>query len=63
MAVLIFLIVAWVIVIGTFSTASNPSTYNKPITKQKRYNNSINTYGKYKQVKRYYAYSRGRKLW
>ena len=59
-AIMGFLFMLFVGLMAVSTLDTTPVQPRKTTTKR---NHSINTYGKYKQAKRYYGYSRGRKLW
>ena len=59
MGVLFIWFCLMVVLIGIMNSNATNTSNDKQYIKR----NSINTYGKYKQAKRYYGYSRGRKMW
>lgn len=59
--VLTIIFISCLMVLIAVSTLDTTSVQPRKTTTKR--NHSINTYGKYKQAKRYYGYSRGRKLW
>lgn len=59
--IIMFVVCSMMVLIGISACDAPVPTQTQKTTKKRNHN--INTYGKYKQAKRYYSYSRGRKLW